>query len=100
MNVPEAVEALLQRARGEYLEMPGLRLTLAQAARLWGLDRATCQMLMHALTQARFLDRIADDAYVRTDSSHGEQRVCDSVRSGDGAASMEQAVARSPAGVP
>ena len=64
MIVPEAIEALLQRARGEYLEMPGLRLTLAQAARLWDLDRTTCQRLLHALTHARFLARTADDAYV------------------------------------
>ncbi len=100
MIVPEAIEALLQRVRGEHLEMPGLRLTLAQAARLWDLDRATCQLLMHALTHARFLARTADDAYVRADSSPGKQRIPDSVRSGDGAASMERAVARSPATVP
>jgi hypothetical protein len=28
----------LRRIRGEYLEMPGLCLTLAQAQRLWGLE--------------------------------------------------------------
>ena len=27
--------------QGEFLEMPGLRLTAAQARRLWGLDAAT-----------------------------------------------------------
>ena len=99
MIVPEAIEALLQRVRGEYLEMPGLRLTLAQAARLWDLDRTTCQRLLHALTHARFLARTADDAYVRADSWPEGANVRDSLRSGDRAASMEQAVARSPAGV-
>lgn len=92
MIVPGAIEALLQRARGEYLEMPGLRLTMPQAARLWDLDRATCQTLIHALTQERFLVRMADDSYVRTGSSHGEQSVCDSDRFGP----SEEASAREP----
>ena len=38
--------AVLQRIRGEFREMPGLKLTIAQAARLWQLDprqqRARC----------------------------------------------------------
>ena len=33
--------ALVHRVRGEFLEMPGLRLTRAQAQRLWGLDEET-----------------------------------------------------------
>ena len=33
---------LLSRVRGEFREMPGLRLSLEQAMRLWALDRATC----------------------------------------------------------
>jgi len=36
-------DALLKRIRGEFLEMPGLRLTCEQAQRLYGLDRALCQ---------------------------------------------------------
>ena len=27
---------LVDRVRGEFMEMPGLQLTMAQAARLWG----------------------------------------------------------------
>ena len=30
---------ILDRVQSEFLEMPGLRLTSAQAARLWSLDR-------------------------------------------------------------
>ena len=37
-----AQEDILRRIRGEYLEMPGLRLTSVQAQRLWGLDARTC----------------------------------------------------------
>ena len=57
----------LQRIRGEYLEMPGLRLTTAQAQRLWGIDQVTCVMMLEALVEARFLSRTGDGAFVRYD---------------------------------
>ena len=34
---------LLNRAKQEYLEMPGLLLTTRQASRLWNLDAGVCQ---------------------------------------------------------
>jgi hypothetical protein len=37
-------ESLVARIRGEYREMPGLRLTFAQACRLWQLDAPTCRI--------------------------------------------------------
>lgn len=57
-------EDVLRRIRGEYLEMPGLRLTPAQAQRLWGLDRQRCESLMKALVDVRFLAKTGDGAYV------------------------------------
>lgn len=57
----------LRRIRGEYLEMPGLRLTALQAQRLWNLDRAACDALLGALVEARFLRRTSDGAFVRSD---------------------------------
>jgi hypothetical protein len=60
-------EALLLRIQGEYLEMPGLRLTPPQAQRLWGLDRSECETLMSVLVDARFLARTDDGSYVRLD---------------------------------
>ena len=39
------IDEVLQRIQGEYLEMPGLRLTPAQAQRLWGLERSTQDFL-------------------------------------------------------
>jgi len=36
-------ESLLMRIRGEYLEMPELKITLEQATRLWGLGGETCR---------------------------------------------------------
>jgi hypothetical protein len=59
---------VMQRVRGEYVEMPGLRLTLAQAQRLWGLDRAACEALLGALVEAKFLSRTRDGAFVRSDN--------------------------------
>ena len=58
---------VLQRVQGEYIEMPGLRLTIAQAQRLWGLDRAVCDALLGALVEAKFLFRTRDGAFVRAD---------------------------------
>jgi hypothetical protein len=40
---------LHQRVRGEYREMPGLRLTVAQAARLFNLDHTQCEQLLDTL---------------------------------------------------
>lgn len=61
-SVPEDV---LRRVQGEFLEMPGLRVTEAQARRLWGLDAAVCSALLSALTDAGFLFRTRDGAFMR-----------------------------------
>lgn len=47
---------LLRRIRGEFREMPGLRLSQEQAMRLWSLDRATCVDVLTELRSARFLE--------------------------------------------
>lgn len=61
------MEDVLLRARGEYREMPGLRLTPAQAQRLWGLDAHATSAVMQALVEAKFLRRAPDGAFVRAD---------------------------------
>jgi DNA-binding IclR family transcriptional regulator len=43
--------------------MPGLRLRVEQAQRLWGLDRPTCEELLSSLVDANFLARRGNDAY-------------------------------------
>jgi hypothetical protein len=53
--------------RAEYLEMPGLCLTIAQAARLWTADPDECSQTLDALTRAGFLWR-SKDQYVRRGS--------------------------------
>jgi hypothetical protein len=59
----------LRRIRGEYIEMPGLRLTMAQAQRLWGLDRRTCELLLDNLVSSHFLSRTRDGSFVRRGES-------------------------------
>jgi hypothetical protein len=61
-------EALLQRIRAEYEEMPGLNLTTPQACRLWNLDERTCQDALSALVAHQFLKRTPAGRYVRPDS--------------------------------
>lgn len=64
----QALDDVLRRVQGEYIEMPGLRLTPAQAQRLWGLDRAACDALLGALVDAKFLFQTRDGAFVRSDN--------------------------------
>jgi len=58
---------LLARVYAEYLEMPGLQLTLAQASRLWNMQLTTSAHLLDQLVDASFLRR-SGDRYVRADS--------------------------------
>ncbi len=56
---------LIERVRTEYLEMPGLRLTVRQAQRLCGMSRDLCTMVLAALVDARFLCVNPDRSYTR-----------------------------------
>jgi hypothetical protein len=63
-------ELLITRIRGEYDEMPGLRLTFAQACRLWQLDPPTCDKVLHSLLDENFLARTATGSFVRASAQH------------------------------
>ena len=66
---------LLTRIRAEYLEMPGLRLTLAQAQRLCGIERALCMAVLDALVTDRFLCVKSNGMYARlTDGDASRSR--------------------------
>jgi hypothetical protein len=56
--------AMLQRIRGEFREMPGLKLTIAQAARLWHLDPDSSRVFLDALVVDGLLKRKADGVYL------------------------------------
>lgn len=45
--------------------MPGLRLSVMQAQRLWGLDEPTCASLLELLIELRFLHRTGDGRFAR-----------------------------------
>jgi hypothetical protein len=54
-----------------YAEMPGLSLTLRQAARLFGLREATCRVVLNDLVRDRQLRQSADHQYRALDSVRG-----------------------------
>jgi hypothetical protein len=60
-------DEMLQRVQGEFLEMPGLRLSEPQARRLWGLDAEQCAALLSTLVEAKFLFRTRDGAFMRAE---------------------------------
>ena len=64
-ELKQTTEDVLRRVQGEFLEMPGLRLTEAQARRLWGLDAVSCSVLLGALVESKFLFRTRDGAFMR-----------------------------------
>jgi hypothetical protein len=69
------IDEVLQRIQGEYVEMPGLRLTTAQAQRLWGLERDICDALLGALVDAKFLSQTRDGSFVRLDGARPTRTV-------------------------
>jgi len=64
MEDEDEMIALMWRVRGEFLEMPGLRLTESQAQRLWGLDATECRAVLAVLVTEGFLV-VRNGAYKR-----------------------------------
>lgn len=62
-----ALPHLLELARAEYAEMPGLALTVAQARRLWAVDEQAALHALESLVDARVLRRTTGGRYVRID---------------------------------
>jgi len=60
-----AGDEVLRRVQGEFVAMPGLRLTPAQAQRLWHLDATSCTALLGTLIDEKFLIRARDGAVMR-----------------------------------
>jgi hypothetical protein len=52
----------------QYLEMPGLSLTVPQAARLFGLEADVCAQQLDSLVQTGFLQKTLRGRYVRPTS--------------------------------
>lgn len=63
------IQEVVRRIRGEFLEMPGLRLTPEQASRLWRLAESACEKVLGVLVADRFLAKTRDGAFVRLDGN-------------------------------
>jgi len=59
------MQAILERLRAEFLEMPGLRLTVEQVHRLCGVEKKTCRAVLDALVDEKFLCAKSDGTYAR-----------------------------------
>jgi hypothetical protein len=55
----------LRRAKAEFLEMPGLTLTVVQAARLWHSDLGMCTAVLARLVEQRFLVETRNHSFAR-----------------------------------
>jgi len=62
------LEVIAGRIRAEFHEMPGLRLTPAQARRLWGLEVEMCRAVIDRLVASEFLRWTPAGAVTRTES--------------------------------
>jgi hypothetical protein len=65
-SISRPMSMLLVRIESEYNEMPGLKLTEAQARRLWNLDSNTCSLVLATLLRQHFLKRTARGTYIRS----------------------------------
>jgi hypothetical protein len=59
------IEDLVMRIEGEFLETPGLMLTVADAQLRFGLDEITCEAVLDALVDSTVLFKTPDRVYGR-----------------------------------
>jgi hypothetical protein len=57
---------LCARIISEFVDMPGLTITMAEACRLWDIDEPRCKELLNTLAASGFL-RKSGDSYMRAD---------------------------------
>ncbi|MEQ1868808.1 MAG: hypothetical protein ABL961_02175 [Vicinamibacterales bacterium] len=59
------ISTVVDRVRAEFDEMPGMRLTVPQASRLFGLDEALCRTVVEELISAEYLRRLEGGAVTK-----------------------------------
>jgi len=76
MEISPRISEAVQRLKAVFTEIPGTRLTVTDAVRLSGLDRAVCECVLLALEDARFLKRGQGGRYQRraTDSPDSQDK--------------------------
>ena len=67
MERPMSVDLTAERVRAEFDEMPGMRLTVSQASRLFGLDPDVCLNVVEQLINSAYLRRTRNGLVARTD---------------------------------
>jgi len=60
---------LIRRIRGEFMEMPGLKLSFQQACRLWNLSASACGEALDALRAEGFLYQTPSGAFIALPSA-------------------------------
>ena len=63
-TTPRITQAL-ERLKGIFLEVPGTRLSLTDAARVSGLERSMCEVVLQALENVNFLRRDRNGLFIR-----------------------------------
>jgi hypothetical protein len=61
IRVPDVVH----RLRGMFLDVPGTQLSVADAARLSGVDPSICRHILEGLADAQFLTRGRNGTFTR-----------------------------------
>jgi hypothetical protein len=68
---------VLDRVRADFMEMPGLELTLPQAVRLWTIGLDDCRFVIDTLVDLGFLKWTTRRTVVRTGADFRGWAVCD-----------------------
>jgi DNA-directed RNA polymerase subunit RPC12/RpoP len=67
-----SLDTLTDRIRAEFGELPGLKVTFAQACRLWHADEAKCLAALEALVDEGFLHRAPSGAFIALPRPRGK----------------------------
>ena len=59
--------AALRRAKSDFIEMPGMQLTMKQAMRLWTFDPDLCSAVLRSLVESRFLVETRHAIFLRAE---------------------------------
>jgi hypothetical protein len=59
------VQTLMEQVRAEYVEMPGMSITLLQAQRLWSVDRERCEEALRRLLATGVLRLTTKGRFIR-----------------------------------
>ncbi len=79
-----ALNDTLSVIKGEYKEMPGLRLTRPQVRRLWGLDPVACDAVLETLQTCHFLRVTPDGHYMLAEDANRPRSARETRRGPDG----------------